>query len=546
MFSLVFILCAAEAVSRNRRCIRDGTEIELVDTHNERASLDGGGSQHSVKPASNGSGEEDDLEHPPASQLRGQVVVLLVFLLCWASAAISTADTFSHNLIYAELIFGSAYTTSVIALGVFIVIFHCGTREDVRLVWKFLSRCRESGLVRETEPLPPPSLSGGRADQGKHSNDSLNSVYTQRSCSTSHSLECTKARMPKMSNAEAALMNPGGVTDTSWSGEMFYNPHQNGVARKFFRKHSRQQRQKSNCANNDLDKVVVVNLCQAAAQNIEVPRVPVLVPLPVVPPQLLGEPAMKPSQLVCRDVSTESQFNSSSQGLVPTPTSQSGNCSDQSLLIVEEEEEDDVTKSPSQENVVGAENKRLKTEASVRSPPHSTDKHFSGTGCSVSLTPSSTPQNCEDTKDSCIVSKQKTLSSKDPGEAETPNVTENFIPSLNPLLCSKSDEKLPQKSKTLPRSNWDKQCCESKKSKQPVYAYVNHSHNQKLSDILGNQREKAGGMRGVARSASTGDTELKTLGHSGESSTSKQLQQHPLLEAQPWGLERKLKKETAV
>ncbi|GAB6024945.1 hypothetical protein CHUAL_010046 [Chamberlinius hualienensis] len=513
-----------EALEKREQNARDGTEMELMATSCSQPPNSSRCVNHN-RPSSETSSEEDDLEQPLFSQLRAQIVILLLFLLSWAMAALSTTEPFSTNAFLAELLFGCAYAASVTTLGVFVVVFHCATREDVRLVWKMLYHCRESGIVRETVPLPQTNATNiAGTSEVRQSNDSLNSSYTSKSCSTSQSVDGAKARLPKISNLEAAMVMTGGVTDTSWSGEMFFNPYQNGVARKYFKKRAKQlQKSKNECPPLEEEPVVEVN------HMIEVDKLlPGLVPIRIKDRQAVVQCT---NRAVKRDQSTESQLcSSSSQGLVSmSPSLSIGNRSDRSLLIVEEEEEFDQNSDASQKTPTLIPPQMLNCEDNVFTETREyadvdwggsnivspRDMQFSPPTAAELYTPTPTEPETKDISISCDLNDfcngddfeiAAAVASSNINSQPKVGSEDNICSHYNELAQTNGIKKLPQRSGTLPRSNWEKQFALSQRSNQPTYAYVNHSHHQ---NVVCHKRPKYEVL--ITRSTSVGDTELSVL-----------------------------------
>ena len=279
-----------------------------------------------------------DSHHSPITQLRAHEVTMILFVLTWASAAITTASPFDAVIPHHTTLFSLVYALCAGSLGVFIFLFFCFGRSDVREAWRktswrsvfcdcFFSKkkllddqhssTRRSGSNRgrsSQRQLPVPAnnasssgsggsgahlipvtnavvnntgttattsaitinnnVSGGggggtTAGIGAQSVHSLNSSRspTNKSSSMSHNIISpvnNEGIMMKTDNVRSQgtalhLFNLGNVTDNlHYSPEMFYNPKQTGVAKRFFQKQRLKQLIKQNNLelnreNNDSD-----------------------------------------------------------------------------------------------------------------------------------------------------------------------------------------------------------------------------------------------------------------------------------------------------
>lgn len=214
---------------------------------------------------------QDDLEHSNSAQLKSHVIVLALYLITWISAAISL-NPFADQITYEEEIFSIVFATSAIFLGLFLIFFYCVARSDVRNQWSMLSCrnvgrgqcCRTRNISDSKEPTVGPVVT-------YHQN-----TGTLRSSSRSNS-QCSKNRPPSNGMLKGYEMNgqtlnragsPNGVSKigngnnvnlvlmhrqqfmsgsvtgpgSEIGADVFYNPNQINVARKFFKKQKRLQK----------------------------------------------------------------------------------------------------------------------------------------------------------------------------------------------------------------------------------------------------------------------------------------------------------------
>lgn len=115
---------------------------------------------NSVKSASTSSSLIEDCEHAPMTQLRAHLIVLIIYLLMWTSAAISTTKPF-NSLTYEEDLFNILYALTASALGMFILFFYCIARSDVRTEWmniRIWSRKKQCCRSRSVSDRPHPTV----------------------------------------------------------------------------------------------------------------------------------------------------------------------------------------------------------------------------------------------------------------------------------------------------------------------------------------------------------------------------------------------------
>ncbi|XP_052121111.1 adhesion G protein-coupled receptor A3 [Frankliniella occidentalis] len=215
------------------------------------------------------SSEVEDAEHTPATQLRATLIVLLLFLSLWAAGAFSTASQLHTLLPHAPLVFGTLYAVTAFLLAVFILFFHCFARSDVRPCWRVtpcrgrhVSDARASELTHSAPAgasnKPPAEITttekvsnleknvipqgNGPISNHVSSSTSINSnkSHNQRAAVELNKAVESTAEEPQETKASNMHLMPvyrsyPSVTDA----EMFYNPRQSDMARKFFRKQKR-------------------------------------------------------------------------------------------------------------------------------------------------------------------------------------------------------------------------------------------------------------------------------------------------------------------
>ncbi|XP_015431913.1 PREDICTED: adhesion G protein-coupled receptor A3 [Dufourea novaeangliae] len=271
IISHLLIKCAIENVDVNAQ-LSEGTQatenmdLELLEP-STNLSADKN-SIHSVQLSS----DILDSEHSQITQLKGQIIMLILYLISWITAAATTTKPLSAYTSFDEIIFSTLYLLFSSLLGVFVLIFYGVVRNDVKSEWlkmrcwlkKRKNQCCRTRSISDTNPVIPtqplvqhlvPPLSNSQATQVTSDSNSIGSSgYTNRlqTCNTFKYSDAisNKESLPvgrKMANINLIVLhrqqyrsNNSVTTYTEPTCvEMFYNRHQSGVARKFFRKQRR-------------------------------------------------------------------------------------------------------------------------------------------------------------------------------------------------------------------------------------------------------------------------------------------------------------------
>ncbi|XP_011497262.1 PREDICTED: probable G-protein coupled receptor 125 [Ceratosolen solmsi marchali] len=220
------------------------------------------------------SSEVEDQEHSQMTQLKGLIVVMILYLIAWLCAAMTTGNILFLYMPYKETLFAILYAISASSLGMFILLFYGIARSDVRAQWlnmgcwlKQKNRCCRTRNIYDTNltiPIQPlvsltaAHLSNSQAMQVISDSISLgssrNTQKSQSSCNTfkliSNESNHCHVRSNFVANADLVILHRqqyrSNNTATTFntesvpaSVERFYNPHQSGVARKFFKKQRR-------------------------------------------------------------------------------------------------------------------------------------------------------------------------------------------------------------------------------------------------------------------------------------------------------------------
>ena len=297
------------------------TELELLDAASPNSDLppttshSGHTASHlqserlnddEISLASQSSDSLYDSHHSPLTQLRAHEVTLILFVLTWAAAAITTAAPFEAVIPYHATIFSVVYAACASSLGVFVFLFFCFGRSDVKEAWRSCDwrqmwprKGAQRGILQQTAANNASSTGSGSSGthlihvsstnasrvptsltavsvapnnasvvhsvgptnnsvnvaQSVHSLNSSSHSPTNKSSTVSHNNIMTspsKADSNVLKND--MLRQPGpslhlfslGPENHQYSPEMFYNPKQAGVAKRFFQKQRLKQMVKQN------------------------------------------------------------------------------------------------------------------------------------------------------------------------------------------------------------------------------------------------------------------------------------------------------------
>lgn len=283
-YLLIFLLLIRRAIQNvdTNAQLSEGTQAtENMDLELLEPNVNPSGDRNSVHSTQTVSSDIEDAEHSQFTQWKGQVVMLILYLLCWADAAAVTVKPFNSYVPFAETLFAVLYAITASSLGVFVLFFYGIARNDVRNQWlrmrcwleKRKNRCCRTRSVCDanaaipTQPLvqnfvqSPPLNSNSQATQAiSDSNSITSSRNTNRSrIYNGNSKLADLAAVNRDAVTAVPAKTAGNVNlvvlhrqqyrsnnsvttytePTSACVEMFYNPHQSGVARKFFKKQRR-------------------------------------------------------------------------------------------------------------------------------------------------------------------------------------------------------------------------------------------------------------------------------------------------------------------
>lgn len=270
--------------------LSEGTQAtENVDLEMWEPQVHDRAERRSVKSAPDS--ESEDAEHSPIVQLRAHVIVACLYVAVWACGAVAVYRPLPAYLPYQEDICSIVYAVCATVLGTFVLFFYGIARSDVRAQWalvhcyfqKSKQCCRNRSVFDANQrnvpadpsgaaaPAPLPndnrSRSGSRSSgrtNPKTNNGGTYKAGAELNGQTLHKdvLKNTNGKTPNINlvvlhrqqyrSNNSMLTYPDASTVAP---DIFYNPNQMNVAKKFFKK--QRQNMKRNClelpTRNDYD-----------------------------------------------------------------------------------------------------------------------------------------------------------------------------------------------------------------------------------------------------------------------------------------------------
>lgn len=212
------------------------TDIELTMPEDSRIETQSLHSQTSTKSSAS---SLMDFERRPITQLRALVAILFLFIVTWFCGAVVAAKPFSSVIPYEEIIFSYLYGILCAIFGLFMLIYYCLTRKDSRTSWKRFFLCEQQTVydVGRSVPTQMPHANGHVSTESG-TDISLSNKVTK--VAVANHIKKTPDDISSVSLVDSKP--PSLIDDTVLITSMqenvsnFYNPRQNGVAKKFWEK----------------------------------------------------------------------------------------------------------------------------------------------------------------------------------------------------------------------------------------------------------------------------------------------------------------------
>ncbi|CAB3254307.1 unnamed protein product [Arctia plantaginis] len=271
IFLLILFLLIRCTIRNMNVQLSEGTQAtENVDLEMWEPQSNDRAERRSVK--STLDSEVEDIEHTPIIQLRAQVIVMCLYMSVWSCGAIAVYRPLPAYLPYQEDICSIIYAVCATVLGTFILFFYGIARSDVRAQWSMMhcylqkskQCCRNRSVfdanqqnLPSNQTAQPPissipndnrSMSGSRSSNRTNSKTNNSGTYKAAAELNGQTLQKdsvknTNGKTPNINlvvlHRQQYRSNNSMMTypDTGTIGpEVFYNPNQMNVAKKFFKK----------------------------------------------------------------------------------------------------------------------------------------------------------------------------------------------------------------------------------------------------------------------------------------------------------------------
>ncbi|XP_059618129.1 adhesion G protein-coupled receptor A3 [Phlebotomus argentipes] len=216
---------------------------------------------------------QDDQEHSHNTQLNAFVITLILYLVTWLFGGLTVSTPFAERILYEEEVFSVIFAVVATILGGFIVFFYGVARSDIRKQWNMMRCSRARNRFTQQFPGDPKELNGGvvtfrqvagnsvvnhsisrsNSQSSKSRPNSTNMMMKAAADLNSHTLTRRNespngAKMTANMNLvllhrQQFVHNPVIINEAIHTADVFYNPNQSNVARKFFRKQKRLAKQ---------------------------------------------------------------------------------------------------------------------------------------------------------------------------------------------------------------------------------------------------------------------------------------------------------------
>ncbi|XP_052102623.1 adhesion G protein-coupled receptor A3-like [Mytilus californianus] len=174
-----------------------------------------------------------DQEKRPKSQLYSVVGILLLYMLFWVCGAIAVAEPFKSWIPYQEDIFSYLYAFTCALFGIFMLSYFCLSRKDSCSSWKRFFLCDQPS-VYDMEFHVPNQLDVPNGSVSKGTGES--SVPLNHYNITQEENDKTFKDKSLISLVPVNSITDGSVVSVPENPQVFYNPKQNGAAKRFWEK----------------------------------------------------------------------------------------------------------------------------------------------------------------------------------------------------------------------------------------------------------------------------------------------------------------------
>jgi hypothetical protein len=214
-----------------------------------------------------------DCERRPITQLRALALCLILFIFTWMFGAITVAKPFTA-LPYQDIMFSYLYGIFCAILGLFMLIYFCLTRKDSRLSWKRFFMCEQQAVLNAapvnvtTELMPNGHINmGSVSDISKVTSAVVSNHVMTHIIKSDDELSSIHLVPSKPTSAVDGSTHNNSINEASAAS--FYNPKQNGVAKKFWEKKNKHN---SKLLSKEMTKSLNINHSDSDFSSSEHPR----------------------------------------------------------------------------------------------------------------------------------------------------------------------------------------------------------------------------------------------------------------------------------
>lgn len=201
------------------------TEIEALTSSRTAQTKDISDTQSSVSSVM-------DQEKRPSSQLYSVVGVLLFYILFWLCGAVAVAEPFKSWIPEQELIFSYLYAFTVALFGIYMLSYFCLSRKDSCSSWKRFFFCDQPSVYDMNFHVPNHlDVPNGNVSKGTGESSINHYNITQDDNDKSFKDKSLISLVPVNS-----IITDGSVVSVPENPTFFYNPKQNGAAKRFWEK----------------------------------------------------------------------------------------------------------------------------------------------------------------------------------------------------------------------------------------------------------------------------------------------------------------------
>lgn len=269
IFNLVFFLRISYVIQGSTNNLNESNhtedinEIELThnaDDNTEIQALTRTNNQSNIEPSFGEDSETrslvssvPDQEKRPQSQLYAIISILFLLIIFWVCGAVAVAEPFKSIIPMQKLIFSYLYGITCAIFGIFMLCYFCLSRKDSCSSWRRFFFCEKHPLYdMNYQAANHGGLSNGHVIQANGNLDPPVKSYN-----ITHEMPNESA---KQSNINLVPDNSSSLIEDSVNNgahdgntKVFYNPKQNGVAKKFWDKQRHNSRYISRDTMKDLN-----------------------------------------------------------------------------------------------------------------------------------------------------------------------------------------------------------------------------------------------------------------------------------------------------